>query len=109
MTRRSLALAIPALVWLAAKVLDRLGFGVRHVTAERDRHSCLTSKAPIPDAVIRNGGWCILCGDQIADVSQLLDHVRLMHPDDYGSGPQRWPDGGLVVHDVDPDPLDYEN
>ncbi|HKY57617.1 MAG TPA: hypothetical protein VJL80_06235 [Aeromicrobium sp.] len=27
-----------------------------------------------------------------------IDHIRVMHPDQYEE-PERWPDGGLVIHD----------
>ncbi len=52
-------------------------------------------------------GRCEVCGDPVP-TAQLLDHLRLLHPDDYGDGPQRWPDGGLVVIDADPEITDVE-
>lgn len=50
---------------------------------------------------------CLVCpyGQEIPDV-ELLDHLRLLHPDVYGDGPLRWPDGRLVVYDVTPTPGD---
>lgn len=46
-------------------------------------------------------GTCLVCPDlpHVPDAG-LLDHLRLLHPDHYGDGPQRWPDGGVVVHDL---------
>ncbi len=49
---------------------------------------------------------CELCGDAM-DASKILDHLRLFHPDEYGDGPEQWPDGGLVVHDDTLDPDDF--
>lgn len=44
---------------------------------------------------------CHLCGEEFgADIDAVLDHLRLFHPEDYGDGPMRWPDGGLVVLDT---------
>lgn len=43
-------------------------------------------------------GTCNLCGDT-PDDTDILDHLRLMHPAEYGDGPARWPDGGLVIID----------
>lgn len=42
-------------------------------------------------------GYCYPCAERIDD-GELLDHVRLIHPDDQ---PERWPDGDLVIHDED--------
>lgn len=27
----------------------------------------------------------------------ILDHLRLFHPEEYGDGPECWPDGGFVI------------
>lgn len=44
---------------------------------------------------------CLVCpGGQEIPAVELLDHLRLLHPDVYGDGPQRWPDGRLVVYDL---------
>jgi hypothetical protein len=42
---------------------------------------------------------CCRCGDQADGIDGILNHVRLIHPDAYGDGPERWPDGGLVIYD----------
>ncbi len=54
---------------------------------------------------------CNLCGEDTpvsdnmhADMEALFDHLRVMHPEVYGDGPGRWPDGGLVV-EVEADSL----
>lgn len=31
------------------------------------------------------------------DMATLTNHIRVIHPDAYGDGPQYWPDGGLVI------------
>jgi hypothetical protein len=28
---------------------------------------------------------------------RILDHLRLFHPEQYGDGPEQWPDGGFVM------------
>lgn len=45
-------------------------------------------------------GTCALCLEPLAvdGLEGIVDHVRLMHPDQF-EDPQRWPDGGLVVVD----------
>jgi hypothetical protein len=57
---------------------------------------------------------CNLCGHTepksdslLADVEVMLDHLRLMHPDEYEE-PERWPDGQLVIT-VEEDSLTPEN
>lgn len=44
---------------------------------------------------------CELCGDT-PHLDELLDHLRVTHPDTYGDGPDRWPDGAPVIIDTDP-------
>lgn len=44
---------------------------------------------------------CDLCGEDAADI---LDHLRLFHPAEYGDGLDRWPDGAPVVVDMVPSP-----
>jgi hypothetical protein len=41
---------------------------------------------------------CELCAEQPED-GDILDHLRRMHPDDYGEGPICWPDGRVVIFD----------
>ena len=36
-----------------------------------------------------------------------LDHLRVMHPHQYGDGPDMWPDGTLVVIDQTLEPTDF--
>lgn len=57
---------------------------------------------------------CGLCGehdttpkDMAEDVALMMDHLRLFHPEHYGDGPERWPDGGVVLHDETIDPGDF--
>lgn len=49
-------------------------------------------------------GVCNLCGDT-PDDADLLEHLRVIHPDDYGDGPTRWPDGRIVVVDQTADTI----
>lgn len=44
-------------------------------------------------------GSCEVCGDPIVPgtLNDILDHLRVMHPDEYGDGPEMWPDGGPVI------------
>lgn len=46
-----------------------------------------------------NTGYCHLCAAPLTpgDLDAILDHVRVIHPDAWGDGPERWPDGGLVM------------
>jgi hypothetical protein len=57
---------------------------------------------------------CELCGhedktaaDILDDVRLMDDHLRVMHPDEYGDGPERWPDGSVVLHDETLEPEDF--
>jgi hypothetical protein len=47
---------------------------------------------------------CALCGEVVEGVQAVDDHLRLIHPEEYGDGPTRWPDGGIVydVSGLDP-------
>jgi hypothetical protein len=38
----------------------------------------------------------------------MLEHLRRFHPEVYGTGPDRWPDGGLVVYDQTIQPQDLQ-
>lgn len=47
-----------------------------------------------------NTGRCLLCHEPVP-THDLVGHLRVMHPDEYGEGPILWPDGGpLVVEDL---------
>lgn len=50
--------------------------------------------------------WCELCKTKVPD-PEILDHVRLLHPDEYGDGPETWPDGSLVIIDTTLEPEDF--
>jgi len=51
---------------------------------------------------------CHLCGDEISrSLAEMLDHLRVIHPDVYGEGPEEWADGGLVYYE-DADDWDKE-
>lgn len=53
-----------------------------------------------------NTGHCHICDQDVPSV-ELLDHLRVMHPDAYGDGPDRWPDGQVVVIDASLEPHDF--
>lgn len=44
-------------------------------------------------------GSCEVCGEQIVPgtLNDILDHLRVVHPNIYGDGPEMWPDGGPVI------------
>jgi len=52
---------------------------------------------------------CFVCppGDQDIPDVEMLDHLRVIHPDVYGDGPERWCDGRIVVHDTTLEPGDF--
>lgn len=51
---------------------------------------------------------CRLCLDNTPrSPIEILDHLRVVHPDVYGDGPERWPDGQLVIHDETLTPDDF--
>lgn len=52
------------------------------------------SDAPwIPPADVKT--FCGLCPEELQGLEATVDHLRLMHPDQYEE-PTRWPDGGIV-------------
>ena len=52
-----------------------------------------------------NTGYCHLCDAPLTPghLDAILDHVRVIHPDQWGDGPERWPDDGLVYDDTTAD------
>lgn len=50
---------------------------------------------------------CALCPEVMAGIGEATEHLRLMHPDQYGDGPERWPDGGVVLDDQTLSPEDF--
>jgi hypothetical protein len=52
---------------------------------------------------------CYVCppGEQDVPDVEMLDHLRVMHPDAWGDGPERWPDGRIVVYDTMFTPGDF--
>jgi hypothetical protein len=51
---------------------------------------------------------CAICPDsEHRTPAQILDHFRVMHPGIYGDGPDRWPDGSLVIVDESLSPDDF--
>ena len=51
---------------------------------------------------------CLLCAEDYPDV-EILDHLRVIHPDVWGDGPERWPDGRIVVYDETLTPHDFRD
>lgn len=48
------------------------------------------------------------CGEiEFDDIEAVTDHLRVLHPDAYGDGPERWPDGTLVVYDQTLEPGEF--
>jgi hypothetical protein len=53
-------------------------------------------------------GTCWVCRPPAqVDDEEAMEHLRLLHPDEWGEGPQRWPDGLVVVHDETLEPGDF--
>jgi hypothetical protein len=50
---------------------------------------------------------CLLCQPPEEVGASILEHLRIVHPDAYGDGPQRWPDGRLVVVDQTLEPANF--
>lgn len=50
---------------------------------------------------------CHLCGDRPPD-AEMWEHLRVLHPDAWGDGPERWPDGQPVIHDMTLEASDFE-
>lgn len=51
-------------------------------------------------------GHCNVCNEDVP-THDLLGHLRVMHPTEYGDGPECWPDGSLVVLDSTLTPEDF--
>jgi hypothetical protein len=45
-----------------------------------------------------NTGHCHVCEEPVT-THDLLGHLRVMHPDEYGDGPITWPDGGVLIEE----------
>lgn len=51
---------------------------------------------------------CSLCPEEgDGGAEGALEHLRLVHPEVYGDGPERWPDGSLVVSDDTLEPEEF--
>jgi hypothetical protein len=50
---------------------------------------------------------CFLCQPPALIDDGILEHLRLLHPQEFGDGPQRWPDGHMVVVDPTLEPSDF--
>jgi hypothetical protein len=47
------------------------------------------------------------CKTMAEEIVKMDDHLRVMHPDVYGDGPERWPDGAIVIDDTTLEPEDF--
>ncbi len=52
-------------------------------------------------------GRCLVCEEPMPD-DRLLHHLEVVHPQQYGDGPEAWPDGAPVVVDTTLGPADFE-
>jgi hypothetical protein len=51
---------------------------------------------------------CFVCQpNEVLHDPEMLDHLRVVHPEVWGDGPQRWPDGRIVVYDTTLTPGDF--
>lgn len=48
-----------------------------------------------------------MCDTPLRSVPEILEHLRVLHPDLYGDGPDRWPDGRIAVYDTTLEPRDF--
>lgn len=48
--------------------------------------------------------YCHLCDEHVGN-GRLLDHYRLLHPDE-DAAPEAWPDGERVIYDDCPEAAD---
>jgi hypothetical protein len=44
---------------------------------------------------------------EVETAEELENHLRLLHPDSFGEGFERWPDGEIVVHDTTLEPHEF--
>lgn len=94
------------LTFAAAYVVVAMGLGVaigRHLRSRQRNALSDDFYGPPP------GARCLLCppDDQDLGDEDLMDHLRLHHPEQWGDGPDRWPDGRPVVVDRTLDPRDF--
>jgi len=53
---------------------------------------------------------CHLCHEDFPEgttLNELVDHLRVIHPDQFGEGPATWPDGDVVIYDDSLEPKDF--
>jgi hypothetical protein len=50
---------------------------------------------------------CQLCQPAAMVGPAILDHIRVLHPDAWAEGLERWPDGAMVVLDPTLQPADF--
>jgi len=52
---------------------------------------------------------CHICppDDNTVPDREMVDHLRVLHPDLYGDGPPRWPDGSIVFVDYTLEPDNF--
>ena len=42
---------------------------------------------------------CLLCNPPAHIGTDILNHLRLLQPTEYGDGPEHWPDGQPAIYD----------
>jgi hypothetical protein len=52
---------------------------------------------------------CLLCQPPAVIGAGILEHLLTVHPEQYGDGPETWPDGGLAVTDLTLEPDDFND
>ncbi len=87
--------------WAARSAVSHAAQQIRAVLDE------LEGEAPMVARPGSGSGHCEICNEPIVpgDLNSIIDHIRVMHPDEF-SEPARWPDGGLVTEE-DPDPAEF--
>lgn len=91
------------MIWLVLAVVEAVG--VLATWALCARAGQLDDAAGMGDDILAGCNLCPPGAPQVPD-AELVDHVRLLHPDAWGDGPQLWPDGTPVVH-VELEPEDF--
>jgi hypothetical protein len=55
---------------------------------------------------------CHLCHEDFPEgttLIELTDHLRVIHPDQFGDGLATWPDGEMVIYDDTLTPEDFND
>jgi nitrogen fixation-related uncharacterized protein len=91
-------------IWLILAVVCVLGAIVAWALCARAGQ--LDDAAGMGDDILAGCNLCPPGAPHVPD-GELVDHLRLLHPDAWGDGPELWPDGEVVVADLTLEPDDF--